>query len=350
MVGPPSCFCFDLCTGWDAQQRLQEFVGITRGVRIHEVHSPWYRYAQAVYAGHAPLPFDLWKVNVWYQNSEHWRFLHPNGRSPIRDCAEHRTWYCGEECEDWRRELRPEPEQVDTVAALIEPTDLILYNQMPHNSIRMVQLFSQHTMQLGRPVFKAHTWAEVIRMDATPRFYEGQIPPACIGDGNEWLWDPRGSWDTVSRNTTNSLFVEETLPQCLQSYASQGGSWWPQGCWMRPVVGSGIWINVGETAFPSDEARNYKRKLPKGGGITQAVVAAHRRGVHTLQYPFGDGIAPTIASSDTSYVPLLVATRDACVAREHGIHSTTWTNILCKTKKARGRSLRRKVDPFPQKC
>ena len=192
------CYCFDLC-GDSGDDEPTIFVGSTRNVSISDPSSPWFSYANAVYNGRAPLPFELHRLNAFYQNTRNWRDLHPQTHSPFRDCDPfHEQVVCDREvCAAWRYELRDSPIEVDAIAAVNWPMWWASYTDTAGHSLHLSQLISKDTMAFGRPRFEDDEWAEIIRSDARPWFMEGKLPPECAEyDGNlsDACWDIVASW------------------------------------------------------------------------------------------------------------------------------------------------------------
>jgi hypothetical protein len=125
-MGPPDCFCFDLCPRGDpfANDNGEEFVARTRGVMITNPASPWITgYLGAVYNGRAPVPFNLSRLHFFHLNTPAWRAKHPRAFNPFRDCQRRHTqaqcdWH---QCTALRAELRDEPdwENFQTAARMV---------------------------------------------------------------------------------------------------------------------------------------------------------------------------------------------------------------------------------------
>ena len=315
------CYCIDLCSA----NRLAAFVGSTRGVFIVRRSSPWYRYFQAVYNGHAPLPFAMHRVNFFYQQNLRWRTRHPNAPSPMRDCdREHEQNECdASTCADWNAELRGDPEPVDEVVALNWPMWSTTYEHGEYGlSLHGTQIISKDTRQIGRDSIANQSWVEIIRSDSRPYFFEGATPPECVG-----------IWNGSARNR-----IGEPLTDCLIERAQWGGGQFPPGCWARPVVGSGVWISTGEKVLAFEDMLSRHEELQRQDVQLAApifdILDEHSRGGQMVHFRFGD---PTNSVSSVDVrPPLVVLVRDVCVARSEGIKACVpgelysgWHNLPC---------------------
>lgn len=260
-----------------SDKAAQAFVTKTRRAVITSQASPWYEYLSAVYGGRLPLPYPLSNISFVYLNTPLWRQLHPASPSPFRDCQSKQRRCHPKDCNPWVRKSWQGDAPV--VAAH-------LWGNLAPHALRSVHIFSRNTLAIGRrPQYTSHTWVEVIRQDnRNIGFQEAMTPPNC-------------SWAPASATSTKDH------PSCDWTH-------YPQGCFMRPAVGSGIWINVGVT--------EVIHKLQRPGDrwpAVSAVVEAAQRGVDTLQWGFGDKVGD---GSGANWPPLLVRIT-GCVGRSAGI-------------------------------
>lgn len=296
-----SCFVFDICEDHTLQL---DFFARTRGVSISSPASPWARYFAAVYQGRAPSPFPLWKVNVWYSNNAQWRWLHPDAPSPFRECSpDHRvgTRCAPAHCEAWTAELRAQGiaavPSVD-LAALHWP---MFEQRRVSGSLQLVHLVSADTDAFGRGTYANDSWVEVMRSDARPHFHEAQTPPECVGN---WTSDA-------------PYRLGQPINPCFARMAPMGGGPFPLGCWMRPVVGSGIWLNLGRTLVPSNADCRYPHVSQVDN--TRVHLDAATRGFDTCQYAHGD--PTTTWGGRRLCAPLIVVVRRECMGRLNGLRA-----------------------------
>ena len=270
-----SGWCFDVCTS----KAAQEFLTKVRRAVITSRASPWHAYFSAVYGGQIlRLPFPISNVSFVYLNTPRWRQLHPASPSPFRDCQSKQRRCHPKDCTPWvRRQWQGDAPVVATH---------MWGNVAPH-ALRSVHMFSRKTLAIGRQQqYTSHAWIEVIRQDARKvGFQEAMAPPNC-------------SW-TPSRATKT-----QDHPGCDWAH-------YPPGCFMRPAVGSGIWINLGVTQV----MRQLQRPGVKWPAASNVMEAA-QRGVDTLQFEFGDRVIGENGEDD--WPPLLVRVA-GCVGRSAGI-------------------------------
>jgi len=262
-----------VCSG----KAANEFVTKTRRAVIASRASPWYAYLSAVYNGRMQLPFPLSNISFVYLNTPRWRQLHPASPSPFRDCESKQRRCHPKDCNPWLRKQW----QSDAPGVATHRWG----NTAPH-ALQSVHIFSRKTLAIGRPrQFTSHAWVEVIRQDnRRVGFQEAMAPPNC-------------SWVPGSAART------QEHPGCDWSH-------YPQGCFMRPAVGSGIWINLGVT--------EVVRKLQRPGEqwpVVSTVMQAAQRGVDTLQWGFGDRV---MDEQGENWPPLLVRIT-GCMGRSAGI-------------------------------
>ena len=328
---PEDCHCFDLC-GY-REQRLNgdgvNFIGRTRTLVITAPTSPWIRYLDAVYNGRTPLPFSLWRLSAFYLHSPAWREKHPEAPNPFRDCGRPRHPRC-DECSTWEAELLEEPE-------LSAPRDLVSF-PWPTNGLqwsdragldaelRLVQIYSSSDSDdsFGRELGAENTWIEIMRSDARPYFEESMMPPHCPD------WAP------------GEPYQEQ---QCWEGLHEHNGGRFPQGCWARPAVGTGVWINTNRTrhaASLTDSLAIYapdgytKETMPshthRAGSSPfrsiEYVLYARSIGIDTLQFKIGDNWF--------GQPPLLIITSETCVGRSEPLHTCLacsvragWADLPC---------------------
>ena len=300
-----ACFCIDICN-FESVDLADRFVASTRGVLISSASSPWHRYFSAVYNGRVPLPLDLGRVNAFYLNTPAWRRRHSEASSPFRDCYSTEPRCPTLECKQWHDELGGDASLLPSggrVVSMHWPMWLHTHAGEMENGERMVQLLSTGTGEHDRLTASAnHTWVEVMRSDSRPYFQEGQRLPECI----EPFWDQSAA-DRARLVSDGSLGEEGS---CFHLADQMGGGRHPIGCWARPVVGSGVWLNVGRTV-----ASHALADIDLSAG---SLLRLSYGGIDTLQFRFGDG---TTGVGIDGYVnpPLLLITRPECVGRQHGI-------------------------------
>ena len=129
----------------------------------------------------------------------------------------------------------------------------------------------------GRNRLAEHTMIEIIRADARPYFMEGQTPPECVGRWN--------ASDTSYR-------LGATPPPCWTAMANWGGGQFPPGCWARPAVGTGVWINASRVQF-YDRLNHHKGDPPLPNNprrltAVHDILDAAARGFELVHYSFGD--------------------------------------------------------------
>ena len=259
------------------------------------------------------MPFPLWRVNVWYLNTALWRRHHPDAPTPFRECStEHSIGTkCGD-CERWTAELRaPAKSAVPSLhlAALVWP--MFEHKRIP-GSLQLVQLVSADTDAFGRHTYSNGTWVEVMRSDARPHFHEAQMPPECVGK-----WTPNESYR-----------LGQPINPCFARMAEQGGGPFPLGCWMRPVVGSGIWLNIGRTLLPTSVGCHSSSSLAQHDN-TRIHLDAATRGFDTCQYPFGD---PTTTWGGLKLCgPLIVIVHPGCMGRLNGLRACLPTQLQLRS-------------------
>ena len=97
--------------------------------------------------------------------------------------------------------------------------------------LRLVQLFSADDRSFGHELGRANEWMEVMRSDSRPYFEEGIRPPNCTD------WSPGETYHQQ---------------ECWRDLHGWGGGRFPPGCWARPAVGTGVWINANRTRHAND--------------------------------------------------------------------------------------------------
>eukprot|EP00966_Prymnesium_polylepis_P150419 3474354-Prymnesium_polylepis.1 len=265
IVPAADCWCLDLCNR--DLRKIEDFVRRTRGVVLASPTSPWFQYFDAIYKGATPRPFDLWGVDTFYQNTAMWRYAYPSAANPFRDCEGTAQPRCSEEtCALWTHELVPKREEATgKIMLLLWPT---WANMWDSHYFHVCQLVTQSTSSLGHATFPNNTWMEIMRSDARPMFQEGAVAPECYRKGGNpfKLGEPRPE--------------HGFLPTCYENLAAMGGGQpFLPGCWARPAVGSGIWINSGKTLLPDSLEE-----------VTLTVLKAAGAGHQTIQFEFGDEI------------------------------------------------------------
>ena len=329
-----ACFCFDLCT----PEAASIFVNQTRGVVIRSRSSRWLSYLSAVYGGRAPMPFQLWRVNIFYENTHAWRRLWPAAASPFRDCSMRRVQQheCNNQvCKAWRGELNDgaghghhgDAGTNGTAHPIAARVALLRAQRQLHDGgvdtlewaaatangepLRSIQVFSRRSIAFGRKMHRSYEWVEVVRQDNRPLgFEEGMLPPNCSGGAS--LFKRAKHADSLR------------LPACDWSTH-------PPGCFMRPVAGSGVWINTGRTQAAASLRLEAGIRNPVAADVLKAV----RDGVDTLQYAWGDAVHQ--GSNLFAWPPLLVSTRPECVGRRQGVRAclpnemrSGWHDSACK--------------------
>ena len=320
----------------------------TRGVVIRSRGSRWLSYLSAVYGGRARLPFELWRLNLFYENTHAWRRLWPAAASPFRDCSmrgAHQHECNDKMCKAWRAELNGVTGRSHDGRKGGNGTDwLALYHaerarqgrRRIHGDgvdtlewgadsigeqLRSVQVFTRRSEALGRRLYRSNQWVEVVRSDHRPLgFQEGMQPPNCSKATG--LFRRAGSPGLLA-----SLFwpaEKPRLPSCDWSH-------YPPGCFMRPAVGSGVWVNTGRT-----RARAALR-LVAGirNPVAIEVLNAVRDGVDTLQYAWGDPVDQ--GRNQQTWPPLFVSTSPECVGRQQGVRACLpnemrggWHDSVCR--------------------
>lgn len=329
----PECFCFDVCAGGPHQQQGGQlsgegisFIGRARGVHVVAPTSPWTHYLQAVYTGRAKLPFALGRLSAVYVNSPAWRAKHADTPNPFRDCRESGQVRCANSmCSAWEAELNAQ------VAPGTPPAISVYYwpqarwaGPAVHAERRMVQLFSTSDDSFGRDYVPSHRWIEIMREDARPYFEEGLRPPNCP----DWA--------------AGEAYQGQ---QCWEELHEYNGGRFPPGCWARPAVGTGVWINTNETRRAhnlsdtgsiintsrlSESAVIYPSRRERYGRALEYILYARSEGIDTLQFTFGD---PTIGG----HAPLLVISSETCVGRQNPLHACLscevragWADLPCE--------------------
>ena len=304
----------------------------TRGVVISSRGSRWLSYLSAVYGGRATLPFQLWRLNLFYENTHAWRRLWPAAVSPFRDCSMRRAQQheCTNQiCKAWRAELNGVPGRghngrkgangtADTGIALFHAQRRIHEDGVDTlewaaatakgEPLRSVQVFTRRSEALGRRLYRTNQWVEVVRSDHRPLgFQEGMLPPNCSGAVNLFR-RARSAGGVASLFWRARNADSPRLPSCDWSAH-------PPGCFMRPVVGSGVWVNTGRTRAAAS------LRLPAGirNPVAIEVLKAVRDGVDTLQYAWGDAVYQ--GRDQFTWPPLLVSTSPECVGRQQGVRA-----------------------------
>ena len=329
MAAPADCFCFDLCANNNDQFLAHagvEFLSRARGVVISSHTSPWVQhYLGAVYNGHVRLPFALWRVNTFYLHTQAWREKHPGVPNPFHDCL--RGWQqprCpAAECADWEAELRATP-------ASDVPTRFGVYlwpqarwsGREADAELRLVQLFSADDQSFGHELGRANEWMEVMRSDSRPYFEEGIRPPNCTD------WSPGETYHQQ---------------ECWRDLHGWGGGRFPPGCWARPAVGTGVWINANRTRHANDledwqsifnassTSWDQQELFTEWPTSVDYVLYARSIGVDTLQFRNGD------AWWDL-HPPLLILTGEGCMDRSEPLRAclpsqmlrSGWHNLPCQ--------------------
>ena len=317
------CFCIDICgvgSGNDPKYyRLLNreegvpFIGRSRHAVIRDMSSPWAFYLDGVYNGHYPLPFNLSSLNTFYLNTPAWRATTPNSPSPFRDCRAWDQQRCSTGCDVWYQDLQETPVAVSEMAAFEWPQGGSA-SEFFDVEQRLVQIYSREDASFGRPKPPlAGEWLEVIRSDARPLFFEGSMPPYCPD------WVPGQKFETDERSPSFRI------PECWEADWNTAGGRFCPGCWTRPVVGSGIWIQA--------EKPSYTQTL---SNVLSDGLGASSNGSDTMIYEFGDDVgypSPNLA-------PLLVVTRSSCMGRrgrEQALKSclpfetrSGWHDLPCK--------------------
>ena len=311
----PDCFCVDIC-GADGARLPWEgvnFVGRTRNVWVRS-QSPWALYLNAVYNGRAPLPFSLGRLNAFYLHSPAWRSKHPGVPNPFRDC--HRQWQqrCPQsECALWKQDWHTRsPSAPQAITSFLWPQTH--WSGADANAeLRLVQLFSSDDSSFGRELGPPNTWVEIMRSDARPFFEEGLTPPHCPD------WSPGEPYRGQ---------------QCWERLHEHNGARFPPGCWARPAVGTGVWINTNRTRHAHDLFDS--ESISKGSATPVEIKPSHRKrygrtleyilyarseGIDTLQFTFGDPWMDVKA-------PLLIITSETCVGRNKILR----TCLDCQTR------------------
>ena len=353
---PDDCWCIDLCS-IDDPDGADRFLASTRGVMIRDIGSPWHRYFGAVYNGRSPLPLDLGRINAFYLQTPAWRRRHPRSPSPFRDCArvpsvinadglgKHarlvgtalgagghvRQPRCpAKRCAPWLTELRqsavsPHQRQHQHQrkwwswlwslvsgrgASTPSPMNVVpipwprawvwLHPAQVATGQRLVQLVSERTEEFGRQLRPNQSWVEVLRTDSRPWFQEGQRLPECIDE----FWNR-------STHERRLLLRDGRGPECFRRADYMGGGPHPVGCYARPVVGSGVWLQLGATVAGARSFGEYWTAASR--------ISAHLSGVETIQSAFGD--TTPISANRSVDAPVILVVRPECIGRRKGIKS-----------------------------
>ena len=338
------CYCFDLCPIDSPDSRTTRdgaaFIQRAQDVVISSPDSPWARYLNAVYNGQAQLPMRLGRLTAFYLNSPGWRSKHSNAPNPFRDCIRWNSqWRCADACNTWEAELPQEPPH----CSALSNSNLTVYGWnlgtgdrgLRHvdelQELPLVQVFSadDDAVSVGRDLAPAHGWIEIMRSDARPYFEEAMRPPACPD------WSPgERYWGQ----------------QCWRDLHTFAGGRFPPGCWARPAVGTGVWINVNRTrhvhnlydawysvyntsdsAYSTYEAMNFSGATgPYWPNAVDFALYARSEGIDTLQFTLGDrwyDMQP----------PLLLVTSETCIGRHEPLRACLdtevragWANLPCE--------------------
>ena len=327
------CYCFDLCPMKRSHVCSDEgvnFVGRTRNITVAAADSLWVRYLEAVYNGRTRVPFPLGSLTAFYMNSPAWRTKHPEAPNPFHDCQRSQQRRCDvSTCNAWNAELRQRPAPApQTISSYVwgQHTWSGSYQDL---ELRMVQLFSSYDSSIGRTLWPANTWIEIMRADSRPYFEEGMTPPQCPD------WQP------------GQLFLGQ---RCWDDLHEHNGGRFPPGCWGRPAVGTGVWINTNSTRIANNLTDSASIYAPQASGFNfempyhphrqgtnpfrtvEYVLYARNQGVDTLQFRYGDnwGTAPQ------KNPPLIVITSDSCVGRAEPLRAcldcgvrSGWADLPC---------------------
>ena len=320
------CYCFDLCPAiettiddegveedrqtWRASAAGVDLVRRMHGVVIDNVSSPWVHYLNGVYNGRARLPFWIGNLSAFYVNSPAWRMTRPSAPSPFLDCS--RLWQerCDlANCTAWEAELRVEP--------AAQPAGEIVVYPWPQSNwvdddadaeLRLVQIFSASN-SFGRELHPSFSWFEIMRSDSRPYFEEGMRPPNCP------------DWTSGERYRGQA---------CWEELRATNGGRFPPGCWARPAVGTGIWIQANHTLHGADFWPWQPLNFTERPNMLDIALYARSRGVDTVQIDFAD------AWHDT-YPPLVMITSDTCLDRREPLRAclsaevrSGWADLPCE--------------------
>jgi hypothetical protein len=306
-----SCYCFDLCcdnNNVDLNHKGIEFIGRTRYAVLDDSLplSPslrWFHYFNAVYDGSAAQPFDMARVNIFYQNTNAWRQKHPDTANPFRDCLDSRQRMCSrQECSAWEEGLFESPVHLPKLGCYQWPQGHWL-SSLEHGGTeadheqRLIQIVSwpDEEHPFGRPIAPDHGWIEIIRSDARPYFEEGLRPPDCPD------WSVGGTYESHSR--------------CWSRLHAYAGGRFPPGCWARQVVGSGVWVSTNRSirARSLDDWQSVfdtqEYSFDEWPNMLDFVLYASNQSIDTIQFKYGEeyyGMHP----------PLFVVTSPECVGRD----------------------------------
>ena len=244
------CFCFSLCAAAD----VEEFVSL-RPSTIDSTDSPWFGYLQQVYGKHVKLPFALDKLNFFYSRDESWPEhvewpmgtcgqMHGGNFGPPQAMA--RDHYrtnnfvkcSANRCARWYREVK-------------EPKRHFSFVIFPNGPLKVRQT------SRGTAFYEMPRDGDVVWNETSNANEEQNIAKASRLLGHEIA--ENNTWVEVMRMN------ERVMPKLLFQYNGFGTREGElnYGCWIYPVRGSGIWINVGQTwvNFDKDHQKRLDRML-----------------------------------------------------------------------------------------
>ena len=133
--------------------------------------------------------------------------------------------------------------------------------------------------------------------------------------------------------------------QCWEGLHEQNGGRFPQGCWARPAVGTGVWLNTHRTRHASSLNDSLAIYAPDGYTAATMPWHAHRAGsnpfrsVEYVLYARSVGIDTLqFTRGDNWYgqPPLLIITSETCVGRREPLHTCLgcsvragWADLPC---------------------
>lgn len=230
---PGTCVCFSLCTEEHAlafQSRLPPL--------LYSRHSPWDEYLTAVYGRKAQLPFALRRLTIFFRGI---------ANIPMASCklnASSGRWYAGRDrskcsqdvCDRW---LLPEQ---PPATMLPPPASKLALQELLARRLGLADGRTRATVILHRQRNgELPDWTNlIIGTESGTAFVHTPCQPQLSSP--ECQHQPRsavhsGGWVEVMR--------------MRMSYAEGVDGY---GCWLYPVVGSGIWVNVGRRTMVLEPA------------------------------------------------------------------------------------------------
>ena len=297
----PQCWCFDLCDNTTAN----EYWAASRGVHLHDRSSPWLRYFAAVYSdAQIPTPFPLHRITYFYHGVRLWYELFPSVHNPFRPCdlpaptERPSVPSCADSvCAAWRVPLSPPGRQSgDAVSANVSVIiDLLRGNSMEHR-----RQYGLPDGFHGLPVSRLADLREINRWITT-----SGLPTADGVDGDGWVevhrsnvFDRGLSWDVIQEGVVPSRSL---VPRAkLRGGSLKGSIPWNRGnitrrpfetneaCFFSPVVGSGIWVQIGDAYLAASRHHGNHWWHTRGPNASASSGAGHGR----TRFTFTRGLVP----------------------------------------------------------